>query len=173
MKILWLEIGRCGWSDVCTHTHTRVCTPYVDGRSTSVCVVRELLNPFLASANTRSCLWSPYTTPEQALFFRLGTLHLKGQNTAFARAYPAVIGHIYGGTRRHAHITCRSCPWVNDPPMAHRSLTMGRMRRNAAAVVVRRHPIYSTFFLSWQVFAALFLKIFLLMWENANKYRYF
>lgn len=161
------------WVVRCLHPYAHMSVHTVCRRTYVRVSLRELLNPFLASANTRSCLWSPYTTPEQALFFRLGTLHLKGQNTAFARAYPAVIGHIYGGTRRHAHITCRSCLWVNGPPMAHRSPTMGRMRKNAAAVVVRRHPIYSTFFPSWQVFAALFLKIFLLMWENTNKYRYF
>lgn len=80
--------------------------------------------------------------------------------------------HIWRDSETRPH--CVSLlPMVNGPPMAHRSPTMGRMRRNAAAVVVRRHPIYSTFFQSWQVFAALFLENFLLMWENINKYRYF
>lgn len=60
-----------------------------------------------ASANTRGRLWSPHTSPEQALFFRLGTLHLIGQHCLCTRIPSHYRSH-GGGTQKRAHITCRS-----------------------------------------------------------------
>lgn len=139
--------------------------------------LRELLNPFLASANTRSCLWSPPNTPEQALFFRLGTLHLIGQQLPMhAHTQPLSVTLMAGlGDTPTLRVALAHGlmvhPWLTAPLYGIKPKIV--CRPWMGAFPVRRHPIYSTFFRSWQVFAALFLKIFLLMWENTNKHRYF
>ncbi len=164
------------WVVRCLHPYAHMSVHTVCRRTYVRVSLRELLNPFLASANTRSCLWFPHTTPEPALFFRLGTLRLIGQQLPMhAHTQPLSVTWWRNSETCPHYMSLYVC--VNGPRTFSPLPFMESSQKTCAAIgrllSVRRHPIYSTFFPSWQVFAALFLENFLLMWENTNKYRHF
>ena len=148
------------WVVRCLHPYAHMSVHTVCRRTYVRVSLRELLNPFLAcSEHALPPMVSTHYTRTGPLF-PFGHFAPDWSAIANARAYPAIIGHMCGGTRRHAHITCRSCLWVNGPPMAHRSPTMEVCQESCAALgrllSVRRHPIYSTFFLTLKIFSEIF-----------------